>query len=187
LVRPGEEPIILLTDLLDAAQSPAPDLLELYVARWSSERVFPQITEVFQLQTLIGTTPQGTVFQLAFCLLLSNLGQVVRAYVALAQVRPAPTSSTDLRFADVHRQLVAFTELVPPARVEPLFAPLPSAACVREQLTRRLTPVWTLRWLKAPAKQRKRPPPQTPLRGNHTSVSRLVTAYHNQRVNHSSQ
>jgi hypothetical protein len=62
LVRPGEETIILVTDLLDAAQYPAHDLLALYLARWSIERVFQQITEVFHLQTLIGATPQGAVF-----------------------------------------------------------------------------------------------------------------------------
>ena len=60
LHRPGEETIILLTDLLDAAQFPANDLFDLYLARWSIERVFQQITEVFHLQTLIGTTPQGS-------------------------------------------------------------------------------------------------------------------------------
>lgn len=63
----------------DAAQYPANALFDLYLARWGIERVFQQITEVFHLQTLIGTTPQGTVFQCAFCLLLYNLGQVVRA------------------------------------------------------------------------------------------------------------
>jgi hypothetical protein len=40
LYRPGEEPIILLTDLLDAPRFPAADLLDLYLARWSIERVF---------------------------------------------------------------------------------------------------------------------------------------------------
>jgi hypothetical protein len=187
LVRPGEETIILLTDLLDAAKYPANDLLALYLARWSIERVFQQITEVFHLQTLIGTTPQGTVFQLAFCLLLYNLVQVVRAYVATTQARPTTTISTELLFADVHRQLVALTELVPAPRIEMLFAPLPSVECLREQLTHLLTPVWTPRWLKAPAKKRKVPPPRTPLRGNHTSVYRLITASHKQRVNHFSQ
>jgi len=84
LYRPGEETIILITDLLDAAQYPATDLLARYLARGSIEGVFQQITEVFHLQALIGTTPQGPVFQLAFCLLLYNLLQVVRAYVATA-------------------------------------------------------------------------------------------------------
>jgi len=182
LSRPGEETIVLLTDLLDAPQFPANDLLALYLARWGIERVFQQITEVFHLQTLIGTTPQGTVFQCAFCLLLYNLVQVVRAYVATAQARPVETISTELLFDDVHRQLVAVTELVPPAQLEPLFAPLPSAECLRAQLTTLLAPVWTPRWLKAPAKKRKAPTPRTPIRGNQTSVYRLVVAYNQQRV-----
>jgi len=182
LARPGEETIILLTDLLAAHQYPANELLELYLARWGIERVFQQITEVFHLQTLIGTTPQGTVFQFAFCLLLYNLVQVVRAYVATAQVRPVETISTELLFDDVHRQLVAFTELVPPAQVEPLFALLPSAACLRAHLTSVLASVWTPRWLKAPAKKRKVAVPRTSIRGNQTSVYRLVAAYHQQKV-----
>jgi len=180
--RPGEETIILLTDLLDAQPFPANDLFELYRARWGIERVFQQITEVFHLQTLIGTTPQGTVFQCAFCLLLYNLVQVVRAYVATAQARPVPSISTELLFDDVQRQLVAFTELVPPVQVEPLFPLLPSAEALRAQLTTLLAAVWTPRWLKAPAKKRKTPTPRTPIRGNQTSVYRLVAAYHQQRV-----
>jgi hypothetical protein len=183
LVRPGEETIILLTDLLDAAQYPANDLLALYLARWSIERVFQQITEVFHLQTLIGTTPQGTVFQCAFCLLLYNLVQVVRAYVATAQARPVETISTELLFEDVHRQLVAVTELVPSAQLEPLFAAMPSARDLCDQLTALLANVWTPRWLKAPAKKRKVPTPRTPIRGNQTSVYRLLNLYNKQRVN----
>jgi hypothetical protein len=35
LYRPGEETVILLTDLLDATRFPATELLELYLARWS--------------------------------------------------------------------------------------------------------------------------------------------------------
>jgi hypothetical protein len=180
--RPGEETISLRTDLRAAAQYPANDLFDLYVARWSSERGFQQITEVFPLQTLSGTTPQGTVFQGAFCLLLYKLVQVVRAYGATAQACPVTAISTELRFDDVPRQLVACTELVPPVQVEPLFPRLPSAEALRARLTRRLATVWTLRWLKAPAKKRKVPTPRTSIRGNQTSVYRLVTAYHKQRV-----
>jgi hypothetical protein len=187
LYRPGEETIILLTDLLDAAQVPANDLFDLYLARWSIERVFQQITEVFHLQTLIGTTPQGTVFQFAFCVLLYNMVQVVRAYVATAQAHPVPTISTELLFDDVHRQLVAFTELVPAEQVEPLLPVLPTEAELRAQLTRLLATVWTTRWLKAPPKKRKPPTPRTPIRGNQTSVYRLVTNYHKQRVHNSLQ
>jgi hypothetical protein len=187
LQRPGEETIILLTDLLDAHLYPAPALFDLYRARWGIERVFQQITEVFHLQTLIGTTPQGTVFQCAFCLLLYNLVQVVRAYEATTQARPVETLSTELLFDDVHRQLVALTELVPPAYVEPLFASLPSVGCLRKQLTALLASVWTPRWLKAPAKKRKVAAPRTPIRGNQTSVYRLLAAYPQQRVMRSPQ
>jgi len=183
LVRPGEETIILLTDLLDAVQYPANDLLALYLARWGIERVFQQITEVFHLQTLIGTTPQGTVFQGAFCLLLYNLVQVVRAYVATAQTRPVETLSTELLFDDVHRQLVAVTELVPTAQLEPLFAAVPSAGDLCDHLTALLASVWTPRWLKAPTKKRKAPTPRTPIRGNQTSVYRLIKVYNKQKVN----
>jgi Transposase DDE domain len=185
LHRPGEETIILITDLLDAVQVPATDLLDLYLARWSIERVFQQITEVFHLQTLIGTTPQGTVFQFAFCVLLYNMVQIVRAYVATAQTRPVPTISTELLFDDVHRQLVAFTELVPAGQVEPLVPVLPTEEALRAQLTRLLATTWTNRWLKQPTKKRPAPASRTPIRGNQTSVLRLVTAYHKQRVNHS--
>jgi len=182
LYRPGEETIILLTDLLDASLFPATDLLDLYLARWSIERVFQQITEVFHLQTLIGTTPQGTVFQFAFCVLLYNLVQVVRAYVATAQARPVPTISTELLFDDVHRQLVAVTELVPAERLAVVVPVLPTTEALRAQLTRLLATIWTTRWLKQPTTKRTAPVPRTSLRGNHTSVFRVVTAYHKQRV-----
>jgi hypothetical protein len=183
LYRPGEETIILLTDLLDATVFPATDLLDLYLARWSIERVFQQITEVFHLQTLIGTTPQGTVFQFAFCVLLYNLVQVVRAYVATAQARPVPTISTELLFDDVHRQLGAVTELLPVEQIALVVPALPTEDALRAQLTRLLATIWTIRWLKQPTKKRKAPAPRTPIRGNQTSVFRLVTEYHKQRVN----
>jgi Transposase DDE domain len=185
LYRPGEETIILLTDLLDATLFPATALFDLYLARWSIERVFQQITEVFHLQTLIGTTPQGTVFQFAFCVVLYNMVQVVRAYVATAQARPVPTISTELLFDDVQRQLVALTELVPVERIELVVPILPTEEALRAQLTRLLATIWTTRWLKQPTKKRTAAAPRTPIRGNQTSVFRLVVAYNKQRVNRS--
>jgi Transposase DDE domain len=182
LYRPGEETVIVLTDLLDAEQYPANPLLALYLARWGIERVFQQITEVFHLQALIGTTPQGTVFQLAFCLLLYNLLQVVRAYVATAQARPPETISTELLFDDVQRQLVALTELVPPLTVAPLCAPFLSPDSLGQHLRRLLETVWTSRWLKAPAKKPKAPTTRQAIHGNQTSVYRLLVAYYQQEV-----
>jgi hypothetical protein len=183
--RPGEETIILLTDLLDATLFPAPDLCDLSLARWSIERVFQQITEVFHLQALIGTTPQGTVLQFAFCVLLYHMVQVVRAYVATAQARPAPTISTELLFDAGHRQLVALTEVVPAEQLEPLFPVLPTEDALRAQLTRLWATIWTNRWRKQPTKKRKALAPRMPIRGNQISVFRLVVAYNKQRVMHS--
>jgi hypothetical protein len=176
LYRPGEEALILLTDLLDAEPYPANDLLALYLTRWGIARVFQRVTEVFHLQALIGTTPQGTVFQLAFCLLLYNLLQVVRAYVAVAQARPPETLATELLFDDVRRQLVALTELVAPPAVAALFEPYSAPEHLGEHLSRVLGAAWTPRWLKAPAKKPNPPTARKVIRGNQTSAYRLLVA-----------
>src|SRR5262245_8151396 len=181
LYRPGEETIILVTDLLDAEQYPANDLLVLYLARWGLERVCQPITAVSHLQALIGTTPQGTVFQLAFCLWLDNVLPVVRAYVAIAQARPAETISTELLFYDGQRQLVALAEWLPPSAVEPLLAPLLSQESLCQQLARLLGAVWTSRWLKASAKKPKPPVPRKAIAGNQTSAYRLLMASRQQK------
>jgi len=86
LLRPQDD-VILVTDLLDADAYPAQDLLWLYSERWGIERMFQQVTEVFGLQGLIGGTPQACIFQFAFCLLLYNMIQVVRGYLAAGQYR----------------------------------------------------------------------------------------------------
>jgi hypothetical protein len=154
LERPGEEAVVLWTDLLDADQYPAVDVLDVYRQRWGIERVFQVITEVFQLQHLIGSTPQGTVFQLALCLWWYNLIQVVRAYVAAGAGAAVEQVSSELLFIDVQRQLIALHELVPAAQIVPLVsAPVP-VADLRVRLEKLLHPLWTERWRKAPRKKR---------------------------------
>jgi len=49
---------------------------------WSIERVFQQITEVFELRHLIGRAPGAAVFQAALCLVICNILQVLRGYAA---------------------------------------------------------------------------------------------------------
>jgi DDE family transposase len=180
LYRPGEEDVILVTDLLDATAYPATDLLALYLARWGIERVFQQITEVFHLNRLIATTPQGTLFQLSFCLLLYNMIQVVRGYVAVGQRRAVDTISTELLFDDVTKQLAALNELVEAGRVVELLPVVSSAAALRQRLRKLLGSVWSECWVKAPPKKRK---PSAPKKGkrDHTSVFRLLQA-HRQRM-----
>lgn len=174
LERPGEEAIVLITDLSDAATYPADDLLEVYLARWGIERVFQQITEVFALRRLIGTTPQGTVFQLAFCLLLYNVIQVVRAYVAAGGRREVETVSTELLFDDVRRQLIALHEVVGADAVAALFTARPTAEQLRQRLRALLGSVWTERWRKAPAKRRGPAGVAKPSARDHTSVYRIL-------------
>src|SRR5207248_1144363 len=108
------EDIILVTDLEDAERYSATDLLELYLCRWGIERVFQQVTEVFGLQGLIGSSPEATLFQFSFCLVLYNILQVVRAYVAQASNHRVADVSTEKLFLDVQNQLIAWNELLEP-------------------------------------------------------------------------
>jgi Transposase DDE domain len=175
LQRVGAEPIILVTDLLDRKLYPANDLLTLYLLRWGIERVFQKITEVFHLEHLIGTTPEGTLFQMAFCLLLYNVIQVLRGYVAVAEEREPETISVELLFDDVQRDLVALHEVLEVQEITELFDRIPTGETVRAKLTKLLSHVWTDRWIKSPS--RKRQPPPKKSKQQHTSVYRLLNLY----------
>lgn len=178
LTRPGEEPIILVTDLLDAVGYPAADLLTIYLARWGIEQVFQQITEVFALRRLIGSTPQATVFQAAFCLLLYNMVQVLRGYIALAQPQPglADAVSAEQLFYDVQRELTAVRVLVPPSMVVAAYTEELSREELCQRLHDLLDSLWTARWRKA-VNTKPRPKVATAKRsGAHTSMHRLLHA-----------
>ena len=82
---PNGKQISVVTDLLDEVKYPAEDMLATYHGRWGIETVFHQITDVFSLKHLIGTTPKAVLFQLSYCLLLYNALQVVRAHLASHQ------------------------------------------------------------------------------------------------------
>jgi hypothetical protein len=177
LHRPGDNAVVIYTDLLNPHEFPAADLLTVYLARWGIERVFQQITEVFDLRSLIGTTPEGTVFQLSFCLLLYNMIQVVRAHVAQAAQLPVETISTELLYEDVRRQLTALAEVVGLARAAELLT-LPvggllTAGLVQESLAMLLAEVWTERWRKSVNKKPRKHPTKGHDR-NHTSVQRVL-------------
>jgi hypothetical protein len=181
LELPEGETLILLTDLLDADQYPADDLLEVYLQRWGIERVFQVITEVFQLQHLIGSTPQGTVFQLALCLWWYNLIQVVRAYVAAGAGEEVEQVSSELLFVDVQRQLIALHELVPLAQIVALLSARPTVVELRGRLEQLLYPLWTERWRKAP--QKKRTAARQP-RGKRECTSAYRLIQRDRLVNH---
>lgn len=178
LFRPGEETIILLTDLLDETRYPAAELLAVYLTRWGIERVFQQITEVFALRRLIGSTPQATVFQAAFCLLLYNMVQVLRGYVAAAQpaITVAEEVSTEQVFYDVERELTTVSVLVPPAMLVGVYAEPLSPEALRQRLHALLSPLWTPRWRKAVNAKPRPKGAKAKQSGAHTSMHRLLTA-----------
>lgn len=176
LRRPGDEAVILVTDLLDADQYPAADLLAVYLERWGIERMFQRVTEVFHLRTLIGSTPEATVFQAAFCFLLYNVVVVLRAYIGQAEGRVPETISSELLFEDVQRQLVAWSEVIGPAATLELLARPLRPEQLRRRLAKLLGGVWTDRWQKAPPKKETKHPHKKYLKGGHTSVYRLLQA-----------
>jgi len=180
LTRPTDEPLILVTDLLDARRYPAAHLLAMYQARWGIENVFQQITEVFPLKHLIGGTAQAGIFQMAFCLLLYNMIHVMRAYVAAAeQWEPADVSLEKL-FEDVERELIAWTVFVTPTETVTAFGAIPTMAQVRKQLTKLLSNVWQDRWLKT-VNENARPHRRKAARSRtHTSIHRVLAEHRRQ-------
>lgn len=175
LIRPGEEEVMLVTDLLDESAYPAEDLLAVYLQRWGIERVYQQITEVFNLKRLIGSTAEGSVFQAAFCLVLYNMLQVIRAYVAAGQAELAPEMvSVEQIFVDVQKELTALTELFAPRTIAGWYAEELS----REELVARLGGLlggaWTPRYRKAVNKGPRPKVKKAKCSGAHTSVHKVL-------------
>jgi hypothetical protein len=180
LYRPGEDDVILITDLLDETLYPAVDLLAAYLLRWGIECVFQKVTEVFDLKKLIGSTPKAMIFQSAFCFVMYNLVEVVRAYVAEAADRQRSEVSTEKLFDSVCSQLVAWNELGEPSYATAYFQPALPAERLKEKLRQLLSEVWTDRWIKATNKQPRRHKPKArvkPGHGGHSSVWRVLQAY----------
>jgi hypothetical protein len=176
LDRPGEEAVILVTDLLDADLYPAVDLLAVYLTRWQIETVFQKITEVFALRHLIGCTPQATVFQASLCLAMYNVLQVFRAYAAAGRPEPVAVAQVSVAnlFDAVHADLVALHEVL---RMEEIIACF-EAAPTREQLQPRLRELlgraWSKDWLKGVPKKPRVYKPKAKQSGAHTSVHKIL-------------
>jgi hypothetical protein len=180
LYRPGEKDVILVTNLCDAEAVPAVDLLEVYLNRWGIERMFQQVTEVFGLEHLIGTKPEGVIFQFAMCLLLYNLIQVVRGVIAVGVERPREEISGEKLFEDVQRQMIAWSELVEPEETIAHFEGEWTAVRVKVRLSELLGGLWKDRWLKSPPK-RPQSPRKKVRKQTHGSVYRILEA-HQQRL-----
>lgn len=185
LHRPDEEAIILITDLLDGARYPAADLLVAYQHRWGIERVFQQVTEVFSLETLIGSAPRAMIFQATLCFLLYNMIQVVRAYVAEDGEKPVERVSSEKLFWDVRDELTTWKNLGDPETAVKALAfsegdraatPTTMAAWLR----RTLAGCWYEGYIKAPPKKKPagtRPRATVaPGHGGHSSTWRILQA-----------
>ena len=176
LARPGEKDVILVTNLCDAQAVPAADLLEVYLNRWGIERMFQQVTEVFGLKHLIGTKPEGVIFQFAMCLLLYNLIQVVRGVIAVGVEREREEVSGEKLFEDVQRQMISWSTMVEPEETIAHFEEEWTAMRVKVRLSELLSGLWKDRWLKSPPKKPQKPREKKRKR-THSSVYRILEAY----------
>ena len=169
----GEDDVVLLSNLLDRDAFPAAALLALYRRRWGIEQVFQQVTETFALSHLIGSSPRAVVLQFSYCLLLYDLVQLVKAYVADDGRVLASAVSTYYLFADIRRELVAWAyhgggERRPRETRD--------AGRMRDRLSELLEGSWDpIAYSKAPDK-RPRPQRAPPKRlvGGHSSVQRVL-------------
>lgn len=168
----GEDDVVLLSNLLDRDAFAAADLLELYRKRWGIEQMFQQVTETFSLQHLIGSSPRAVLLQFAYCLLLYNLVQLIKTYVAADGKVPAAKVSTFYLFNDIRRELLAWAYHTdgdwPRCHRD--------AGQMRERLGELLQGSWDpIGYAKASDKKPrpKRAPPQR-LRGGHSSVQRVL-------------
>jgi hypothetical protein len=185
--RPGEAAVVVVTDLLDPQAYPAEDLLTCYLQRGGIEGVFQKITEVFGLQHLIASTPKGTVFQLAWCLLLYNVVVVVCGHLAAGQQVAAEAVSKEMVFRDLREEVAALVKLVPePERLGALLPVVEQPpAQVRRRLRVLLAGLWRPIWRKTTNKKR-RPHPDKPHGRVHCSVHRVLEEHKHQQRSQSS-
>jgi len=172
--------LILLTDLLDETSYPSRDLLGVYRERFRIEHMFQEVTEVFGLRGLIGGKPQACIFQFAFCLLLYNMIQVIRSFVAATEDRKTSTISTEKLFDDVKRQLIAWNIMVDVKTTVAYFDALsPTSSQLRQRLEELLGACWSDEWEKPP-KQQHHNKTHTKRERTHGSVFRILEAFQGQ-------
>jgi hypothetical protein len=134
--------------------------------------MFQQVTETFSLSHLIGSGPKAVLLQFAYCLLLYNLVQRVKAYVAEDGKVPASAVSTYYLFADIRRELEAWAYHTD--------GTWPRATRDQAQMRRRLRELLGGSWdpvAYAKAADKKPRPPRPPpcrLHGGHSSVQRVL-------------
>ena len=172
VTKTNDEPIVVLTDLLDSTAVPATDVLVGYRKRWDIESTFRDVTEVFALGRFVGSTAEATVFQASLAFVLSNLQAVLNGFIAADRGCDAEDLSLRQIRRDWHRQLIALKELTTAADVAAAIRPAVTAEELRAEITQWLSGVWGKGW----AKTRNRKPRKHSFKakgsGAHTSVVR---------------
>jgi len=174
--RGSEKPLILVTDLLDADAYPAGDLLWLYAERWGIEQVLQKVTEVFGLKRLIGGSPKACIFQFAFCLLLYNMIQVLRGFLAEAHDVEPDEISTEKLFDDVEQQLIAWNVMFDPQVTLAYFGTPLTPSELQWRLRDLLRGTWSDVWLKSPPQEQHGKTRKKRAR-THSSVYRILQAH----------
>jgi len=171
-VRRGtDEELIVVTSFLDADRYPATDLLEVYRERTNIEYVFQRITEIFALRRLIGTSPRATLFQLSLCLVLYNVLQLVRAYIANANAKEVATVSPKKLLEDMRAQLTTCFVIVEVGALTDCLRKPGTVEDMKQFLSERLE-VWEDRWTKA--KRHKNRPEKPKRQRCHDSAFRIL-------------
>ena len=118
----------------------AADLIDLYLIRWQIETVFQDVTVVFGLRKLIGSTPEATAFQAAFCMVVYNAIMVVKSYLAAVQPKPMSVDdvSNTMLFTSIRKELTTIAVLVPAASLAELVVPPKTAKAARNVSARTL-------------------------------------------------
>jgi hypothetical protein len=176
LFRPGEQDVVLVTDLLEEELFPVQDLLDTYLLRWQIENVYQQITEVFGLQKLIGSSPEATVFQASLCLVIYNVLQLVKAYVARGQTKPLQVDevSGEMLFVSLSEQLISLHTTLKKEELLPILKRTWTAEGLRQHLADLLGGQWSDLWLKVKNKKRRPSTPKAQKSGAHSSVYKVL-------------
>ena len=175
--RSDHKDLSVVTDLL-SADIPAGALIDVYLIRWRIETVFQDVTTVFGLKKLIGSTAEATAFQAAVCMVVYNV-QLARAYIATTQPEPLPVDdvSSTMLFESLRKELSAVTALIPPVRLAAVIEPLPTAAKMQAYLQEHLRGLWHPSWRKARNKKPRLYGPKPKGSGAHTSVYRVLQVH----------
>jgi hypothetical protein len=168
----GEEDVVLLTNLEDGQKYGAHAVLQLYKMRWGIEQVFQQITETFSLSHLIGCSPKAILLQFSYCLLLYNLMQMIKAYVADDGGVLACVVSMYYLFDDVRKELQAWAY-----HTDGSWPRVPrDQMAMTQRLRTLLKGSWrAIKYTKASDKKsRGKPKAKLRLHGGHSSIQRAL-------------